>query len=213
MALVLATIPGTTFQLRDDAQASYDRCIAAGCPTGITSAYRTVAEQLTLVAKYKAGTGNFALDPSLSNHVKGIAIDLPGDASKDWTPRGWFHKYARAYGWTPDLHEDWHFNYDPANDQHNIGADMPLTTADADLVVSRLLNYTNTNVSGGDASIYAMLRNIIPTLAAVNATHSDLAKIVESAVAGAKPATSSTPIDTAALTAAIVDGIKAQWAK
>ncbi|HZL06786.1 MAG TPA: hypothetical protein VFE45_15455, partial [Coriobacteriia bacterium] len=48
----LLTSIGSGFTLRHDAAASYLRALADGCPTGITTAYRTGAEQQHLLNLY-----------------------------------------------------------------------------------------------------------------------------------------------------------------
>jgi len=105
-----------TNRLRSDAAASYKRMRAQGLPAGITSAYRSAEAQQVLRNKYIAYLNggpyaNFALPPSQSNHVKGIAIDVPMGSE------GWLKEHGAHNGWTEDANEHWHFNYNPNHDQ------------------------------------------------------------------------------------------------
>lgn len=98
-------------RLRLDAALSYLRMRRDGMPAGVTSAHRPEDEQQDLYDKWRSGNGNFALPPGESNHVKGIALDLPVAA------RAWVKEHGRKYGWTPVTNEPWHFDYNPALDQ------------------------------------------------------------------------------------------------
>lgn len=123
MTLTLVTIaPG--YQLEARAAASYARMRAAGCPPGITSAYRSSTLQAHLRREYLAGRGNYALPPGRSLHELGTALDLPEPA------RAWARTHGRAYGWVRDINpaEPWHLEYNPDLDQ---GDDMPITDDDA----------------------------------------------------------------------------------
>lgn len=107
MALTYIT---PTKRLRPDAAASYKRMRADGMPSGVTSAHRSSAYQFRLWNAYRAGKGNFALHPDKSNHVKGIALDLPLEA------REWIRRHGAKYGWTRVANEPWHFDYNPSTD-------------------------------------------------------------------------------------------------
>ena len=103
-------------RLNHDAAASYNRMRAAGMPAGITSSYRSRAEQTRLRALYLAGKGNYALPPGSSKHETGYSLDLPEPA------RGWAVAHAAAYGWRrTNKSEAWHFDYFPSEDQHRGG--------------------------------------------------------------------------------------------
>lgn len=97
-------------QLRADAAASYARMRAAGMPSGVTSAYRSAERQQELYEAYKAGKGNYAVTPDKSNHVKGIALDLPVAAAN------WVRTHGKRFGWSPVKNEKWHFDYNAKND-------------------------------------------------------------------------------------------------
>lgn len=106
-------------QLEELAAYSYMRCLIAGIPEGVTSAYRTPEQQQALVDRYNAGTGNYALPPSESEHVKGRALDLPWGAGA----REWMRAHGAEHGWFPVTNEKHHFNYLPNLDTHQ-GEDM-----------------------------------------------------------------------------------------
>jgi hypothetical protein len=94
--------------LRCDAAAALQAAAAAGMPTvGITSAYRSYADQVAV----KASRGAWAARPGTSNHGHGVAIDAPEPM------RSWLHRYGAAFGWVnpawarTEKHEPWHFEY------------------------------------------------------------------------------------------------------
>ena len=108
--------------LADEAAASWLRMVAAGMPNQVTSAGRTRAEQQATYDRWKAGklpgTPTVA-KPGTSRHETGRAIDAPEPT------RAWLHRTGAEYGWTnpawakrPASLEPWHFEYDPAQDQH-----------------------------------------------------------------------------------------------
>ena len=105
---------GGSFQLEQIAGESYLRCIGAGLPSGITSAYRDPKRQQWLYDQWRAGVPgfNFALPPDKSMHCKGLALDLPVPA------REWMRDHGKPYGWYGVPNEAWHFNYVAAFDQH-----------------------------------------------------------------------------------------------
>lgn len=120
-----------TKKLRSDAAASWKRMEKAKMPSKrLESAWRSWDSQLALWKKYKAGKGNFALYPSDSNHVKGIAVD-----SHD-AQRAWIKKNGKRYGWYPVTNEPWHFDYYPAKDKVGVAAKR-LTEVNAALGVLR----------------------------------------------------------------------------
>lgn len=99
--------------LSADAAASYNRMRAAGLPAGITSSFRSRAEQTRLRNLYLAGKGNYALPPGQSKHETGYSLDVPEPA------RSWMAANARAHGWRrTNSSEPWHYDYFPAEDQH-----------------------------------------------------------------------------------------------
>lgn len=131
--------------LRLDAAASYLRARAAGCPAGITDAYRDYATQVKYALKPPNSAG-LAAKPGTSQHGEGVALDLPS------APIAWMVAHGVAFGWVRTIPaESWHFEYVPTRDQHATeGDDMPYRdwpkedrdALAADLV-SALLNYRN----------------------------------------------------------------------
>lgn len=109
-------------RLNDDAAASYNRVRAAGMPGGVTSSYRSRAQQQHLYDLWRAGKGNFALPPGSSKHETGYSLDLPSG------PREWLAKWGATYGWRrTNPKESWHFDYFPGEDQHRSNRDPGLT--------------------------------------------------------------------------------------
>lgn len=104
---------GNGHRLEAGAAASYQRARAAGAPAGLTSTYRSWERQAFLRRQWEARVPgyNFALRPQDSFHVKGLAIDVPGNVNDTRTARGWFRRYGKAYGWYPVTNEEWHFEY------------------------------------------------------------------------------------------------------
>jgi hypothetical protein len=134
---------GKSAWLRKDAAASYERMKAAGMPGGcVNDAGRTRAEQQALYdAWLRTGKKNppSVARPGTSLHESGIAIDLAEPA------RAWIRKHGARFGWVnPEwakrsaTYEPWHWEYDPARDK-SLEDDMPITRADADLIVDRFL--------------------------------------------------------------------------
>ena len=105
----MLTAIGSGFTLRPDAAASYLRARAAGAPVGITTAYRTKAEQKRLLDLYGYPRAEY---PGRSQHGEGVALDLPEP------PRSWFAAHGKGYGWVRTVmpSEPWHFEYQPARD-------------------------------------------------------------------------------------------------
>lgn len=77
-----------------------------GIELGISSAYRSRAEQERLYAAYLAGTGNLAARPGTSNHEFGQAIDFRG------TPGAfdWLVENAERFGLRNLPGEPWHYS-------------------------------------------------------------------------------------------------------
>lgn len=140
---------GSGHRLAADAAASYQRTRAAGCPAGITSAYRDPAEQAELRRRYLAGTfPNYAAPPEASDHCKGLALDLPTG------PRQWMRAHGAAYGWQfTDPKEPWHVAYRAATDSHRTApttTTTPITMEDTDmLALARLKTSPDVYVGNG----------------------------------------------------------------
>ena len=131
-ASLLTTVAGV-FRLRHDAAASYARARAAGAPSGITTAYRTKAQQKVLLDLYGYPRAEY---PGRSQHGEGVALDLPEPA------RSWFVAHGAAFGWVRTVmpSEPWHFEWVPSKDKHATTttptpeADMPLSQADLEAI-------------------------------------------------------------------------------
>lgn len=152
------------------AAASYLRMVADGCPSGITSAGRTNAEQVDIfLSRYTtnyaasskkdrrvwqgrtywrlAGVAS-AANPGTSNHEDGRALDLP-DA-----PEAWVRAHGAAYGWIADRvpGEPWHVEYRPTAQQ--LEEDM----ATAQEIALAVLGYKNPAVKNGTEDVYLIIR-------------------------------------------------------
>ena len=131
-ASMLAGIGGG-FTLRPDAAASYLRARAAGAPAGVTTAYRTKAQQKVLLDLYGYPRAEY---PGRSQHGEGVALDIPEPA------RSWFAAHGAAFGWVRTVmpSEPWHFEYVPGKDTRATPtiptpeADMPLTQSDLEAI-------------------------------------------------------------------------------
>lgn len=127
--------PGKSLATMPDA--SYQRMLAAGMPTGGIDVYRrTMAEQQALYNAYKAGKGPVAAKPSASApHIRGYAMDAHTTTSGKYDPSAahrWLTKggdgsskpkageklQCHDYGWRRTVpSERWHFGYDVALDK------------------------------------------------------------------------------------------------
>lgn len=114
---VLMTV-GVDDKLAVPAGLAYNRARAAGAPAGITSSHRDPVYQAYLRAQWLAGVPgfNFALPPDQSTHCMGLAIDVPGKPNALNTPKGWFTKHGKKFGFYPVANEDWHFEYRATQD-------------------------------------------------------------------------------------------------
>lgn len=119
------------FRLRADAAASAGRLAAAfyahfNAPLLLTDAYRTLATQVAL----RASKGVWAAAPGTSNHGLGIAIDFASGINVDGSVQHrWMEANGPSFGWVNPAwatdwnpangqHEPWHWEFDPARDQH-----------------------------------------------------------------------------------------------
>ena len=178
------------------AAGSYLRARDAGLPAGVTSAGRDWDDQMYLYNGWVAQKPgfNFALHPSRSLHCLGRAVDLPGSINDVRTARGWMRKYGRAYGWTPVTNEEWHFEYNAANDKHKED-DMPLNDADKKWIRDTV-----------NASVSAAVRGLLTAERSIK--HTDLSlSLIEAAGFDHDDAVKFG--DTAAYAQAIAFGVKA----
>lgn len=111
MTPTLVTVaPGQ--QLEPGAAASYLRARQDGCPAGITSSWRSSAEQARLHAEWLADPAHhaFALPAGQSKHELGLALDLVRPAAD------WMHAHPQ-YGWRfTNPNEWWHVEHFAALD-------------------------------------------------------------------------------------------------
>lgn len=132
-------------RLNHDAAASYNRARAAGLPAGITSSFRSRAEQKRLYDLWRKGKGSFALPPGSSKHETGYSLDLPGNA------RTWMNVHGKTFGWyRTNPNESWHFDYLPEHDQRRTNRDPGLSAR-----IQRAMRQPDDGYFG-DASRYAL---------------------------------------------------------
>lgn len=106
---------------------------AAGVSLGITSGFRTMAEQQHLYDCYlhkSCNNGNLAAKPGYSNHQGGFALDL--------TTSSWLANHAHEYGFARTVpSESWHYEYHgpdtggPCDAPQSGGSDAPGSGDDA----------------------------------------------------------------------------------
>lgn len=144
------------------AAASYQRGLNAGGGGGVTSSFRDPAEQSALRVRYLAGNYPAYVAPvEKSDHVKGLAIDLP-PADRDW-----WRANGREYGWVfTDPTESWHMAYRIAYDRHlndPVTLVKPNTVEESDakmIVLARLKDqYKDGRVWVGDGVIRRHIPN------------------------------------------------------
>lgn len=83
-------------------------------PVGITSGFRSRADQQRLYDLYRSGKGNPANPPGKSRHERGEAADL---SFRTNSVRAWCHTAAPRYGLRfPYRHEPWHIEPDSTPD-------------------------------------------------------------------------------------------------
>jgi lysozyme len=113
-------IPANTAYLSKPAAAAWNTMRLCAIADGIdlypassawqpaATAYRTLGEQQTLWARYRAGSGALAAYPGTSNHGLGHAVDLATPAMRTWVDG-----HGGKYGWrkTEAFSEWWHVNY------------------------------------------------------------------------------------------------------
>ncbi len=116
---------GLGLYLQVEAGLAFTAMQEAAQAEGITlkpnTAFRTMAHQKLLYAKYEAGTGALAAEPGHSNHQSGIAVDInraPGDNLKtkkaDSPTDIWLQKNAEKYHFYNTVkNEAWHWEYHP----------------------------------------------------------------------------------------------------
>jgi len=84
----------------------------AGVHLGVSSAFRTHAEQVRLYDLYRSGRGNLAARPGYSNHQMGLSVDLGGIGGYGTRAYRWLQQNAPRYGFHNDVGgEFWHWTY------------------------------------------------------------------------------------------------------
>lgn|GEM_PF-6483358 len=84
----------------------------AGVHLGVSSAFRTHAEQVRLYALYRSGRGNKAARPGYSNHQMGLSVDLGNTGGDGRRNVRWLKQNAARFGFYNDVRgEPWHWTY------------------------------------------------------------------------------------------------------
>lgn len=87
-----------------------DAARAAGVVFQVNSAFRTMAQQMTLWQAYLAG-GNLAAEPGFSNHQNGIAVDIESAGGTNAAFK-WLTANAHRFGFKRTVSsEPWHWEY------------------------------------------------------------------------------------------------------
>jgi peptidoglycan hydrolase-like protein with peptidoglycan-binding domain len=102
--------------MRTDAAQKFNQMKAAARRAGINlsvnSGFRTMAQQRSLYAAYKAGRGNLAARPGYSNHQGGTASDISTPGGYSGRTYKWLARNARQYGFVNDVRgEPWHWTF------------------------------------------------------------------------------------------------------
>ena len=107
---------GNGKSLRSDAALKFNQMKAAARRAGVTlspvSGFRTMAQQRSLYAAYRAGRGNLAARPGYSNHQGGRSVDVSTKGSYSSSAYRWLARNGRQYGFVNDVRgEPWHWTY------------------------------------------------------------------------------------------------------
>jgi hypothetical protein len=102
-----------------------------GRPLQITSAGRTVEDQLAQIAQVGLGV---AVAPEYSWHVKGLAIDSDDAKSPS------ILAILKDNGWTIDTWEWWHLQYHPQIDNHINDSVIPTIPKGLDMSALRIIS-------------------------------------------------------------------------
>lgn len=204
----MLTVVAGSFALRHDAAASYLRARAAGMPAGITTAYRTKAEQQTLLALYGYPRAEY---PGRSQHGEGVALDLPEPA------RTWLVVHGKQFGWARTVmpSEPWHFEYLPGKDP---SATTPAPQEDDVLTPEQIAQLARADENAAEARKYlgvleANLRDAIEQVRAELAevrenaaeTRKYLAPMEARIIADNRAVTDLPDVDLNAIAAAVTD--------
>ncbi len=107
---------GNGKSLRADAAAKFNQMKSAARRAGVSlspvSGFRTMAQQRSLYAAYRAGRGNLAARPGYSNHQGGLSVDVSTNASYRSASYRWLARHGRQYGFVNDVRgEPWHWTF------------------------------------------------------------------------------------------------------
>lgn len=107
---------GNGKNMRSDAALKFNQMKAAARRAGVTlspvSGFRTMAQQKSLYAAYRAGRGNLAARPGYSNHQGGLSVDVQTNGSYSSAAYRWLARHGRQYGFVNDVRtEPWHWTY------------------------------------------------------------------------------------------------------
>lgn len=107
---------GNGKSMRADAAAKFNQMKAAARRAGVTlsavSGFRTMAQQKSLYAAYRAGHGNLAARPGYSNHQGGLSVDVSTPGSYSSAAYKWLARHGRQYGFVNDVRtEPWHWTF------------------------------------------------------------------------------------------------------
>lgn len=107
---------GNGKSMRADAAAKFNQMKAAARRAGVSlspvSGFRTMAQQKSLYAAYRAGHGNLAARPGYSNHQGGLSVDVSTNGSYSSAAYRWLARHGRQYGFVNDVRtEPWHWTF------------------------------------------------------------------------------------------------------
>ncbi len=161
---------------------AYQRGLNAGGGSGVTSSYRDPAQQASLRAAYVAGNYPAYVAPvEKSDHVKGLAIDLPP------ADRSWWHSNGKEFGWLfTDPTESWHMAYRIAYDKHLADYTIPtlVTKEEKDTEMIALARLKDTYKDGRVWVGNGIFRTHVPNENAL----ADIQYMIKSGVLNAKSA-------------------------
>lgn len=83
-----------------------------GVNLNVVSGFRTMDEQRSLYAAYKAGRGNLAAPPGYSQHQNGVAVDIETGGSRTSAAFRWLRENGANFGFRNTVpSEPWHWQF------------------------------------------------------------------------------------------------------
>lgn len=83
-----------------------------GVNLNVVSGFRTMDEQRSLYAAYKAGRGNLAAPPGYSQHQNGVAVDIETGGSRTSASFRWLRENGANFGFRNTVpSEPWHWQF------------------------------------------------------------------------------------------------------